>query len=339
MNNRPRLIDEATQGLSGGLQPPRVSIDGNRFTLVDPSGMQTPVPFRAEGPALDVVFIDVNPKTSKLYWGRPYQPGAISPPTCFSDNGVAPSSLAMEPQSQTCAACPHNAIGSATSPFSGKPVKACQDMRKLAVVIVGYPGAYLFTIKPGSFKNFTKYATMLKMQKMPNGGAPDLTDVVTRITFASQGVHDFAAVAWVPANMQEQIDSIWAKKAEDDFTGRLVGKDDVPATVSLPGMQQRPFPAAPVASMEQPAPAPFRPVAPPPAPPPPPQPVAPAQELFRPQAPEPVQKAPKRGRGRPSKDAPAAPPAAPEAPPWAAKAAAPTAEMMDRLDEAFKLPT
>src|SRR5262245_61518744 len=88
--NRPRLLDDATQGL-GGMLPPRVSIDGNVFTLVDPSGSSLRVPSLPEGPALDVVFIDANPKVSKIYWGKSYQPNSVTPPQCFSDNGVAPS--------------------------------------------------------------------------------------------------------------------------------------------------------------------------------------------------------------------------------------------------------
>src|SRR5262245_1712824 len=146
--NRPRLLDEATQGL-GGIMPPRVSIDSNIFTLVDPSGGTTRVPSLATGPALDVVFVNAHTKVSKVYWGRHFQPIGAAPPLCFSDNGEAPSQAALEPQSPTCSGCPHNVIGSAVSQFSGAKIKACQDFRKLAVLVRGHPGVYQFTVKPG----------------------------------------------------------------------------------------------------------------------------------------------------------------------------------------------
>jgi len=334
-----RLIDDATSGL-GGMQPPRVSIDQNKFTLIDPSGFATPVPMLPDGPALDVVFVDANPKTSKLYWGRGYQPGQQTPPLCFSDNGVAPSALAQDPQAQTCAACPHNVIGSATSPFSGAPIKACQDFKKLAVVIQNHDGCYLFTVKPGSFKNFSNYINYLRMQKMPNGGAPDLTDVVTRVRFASQGVVSFEAISLVPQDMQARIDAIWAKNEQVDATGMIVGKHDVP----MQGQLEAPAQAAPPpASPFQQAPQ----AAPPPPPPPPPA----SPFLQAAPTPAPAATASKRSVGRPRK-VPDAPPAEapPTAPPWdqsapapqnhgLAQAQAPTKEMLDRIGAAFKLST
>lgn len=276
---RPRLMDEATQGL-GGLMPPRVSIDGNRFTLIDPSGNATQVPSLPEGPALDIVFVDANPKVSKIYWGRGFQPNAAAPPLCFSDNGEAPSIAAQEPQHATCQGCPHNVIGSAVSQFSGAKIKACQDFRKLAVVVRGYPGVYQFTVKPGSFRNFQNYSNYLRMQKLPDGAAPDLADVVTRVTFASQGVMAFDAISLTPSDLQEQIVRLW----EGNATGAIVGKTDTPIAPRLGGPQPQPrpagvappppqqgglppaqpFDAGPIpASLQRPAPAPTPPPAPP----------------------------------------------------------------------------
>jgi hypothetical protein len=227
---RPRLLDEATSGL-GGNMPPRISIDSNVFTLINPSGATTLVPSLPEGPALDVVFVDANPVVSKIYWGQGYQGRAATkaPPRCFSDNGTAPSIAALDPQSPTCAPCPHNVVGSMISPFSGAKIKACQDFKKLAVIVRGYPGVYQLTIKPGSFRNFTGYKNYLLLQKLPDGGAPDLCDVITRCTFASQGVLSFEAISLLPSDMKTYRDRVW----EQSGTELIVGKTDQPIAPQL----------------------------------------------------------------------------------------------------------
>lgn len=149
---RPRLIDHAADNL-GRTMPPRLSIDMNRFTLIDSGGNQKPI----NALNLDVCFVDLNPKVSKMYFGKKYNPNDSSdPPKCWSDNGTAPSSQAIEPQNPTCMSCPHNAIGSAISEFTGAKIKACVDMKKLAFIVPGDPDnmIFLMTVKPGSFKNW-----------------------------------------------------------------------------------------------------------------------------------------------------------------------------------------
>ena len=100
-----RLLDDAA---TGNRMPPRVSIGGNRFTLIDHAGQRVEVPFMRDGPALDVVFVDRNEHMSKLLWNLEgtYNPNEVAPPMCFSDNGVGPSSMSTDPQSATCSGCP-----------------------------------------------------------------------------------------------------------------------------------------------------------------------------------------------------------------------------------------
>ena len=52
--------------------------------------------------------------------------------TILSDNGTAPSRNASNPQARTCAECPQSAWGSKVSTVSGKGVKACADIQKIA---------------------------------------------------------------------------------------------------------------------------------------------------------------------------------------------------------------
>jgi hypothetical protein len=312
-----RLLDDASTGTQ---MPPRVSINGNKFALIDPSGAVTEVPFLPDGPALDVVFVDGNEHTSKLFWGldRPYNPAEASPPLCFSDNGVAPSSQAQEPQSATCATCPHNIIGSAISQISGARIKACGDLKKLAIVAKGFQGAYLLTIKPGSFKAWTSYTNWLKLQKLPDGGRPDLSDVVTRIRFSGQGIHSFEAIELVAekSELAQQVISIWDANKANDVTGLMIGRFDQPlAGGALPAPQQQAAQAAP----------------------PPPQPA-----LFQQAAPAAVPANAKLPRGRPAAKKDERAPIAP-APPaqhglQTPQSGKPSTDISARLDNLFKLP-
>jgi len=279
----------AAAGGVGGSRPPHISIDQNRFSLVDSTGNVKALPPKimtdANGQqtaatALDVVFVMSNPVSSKLYWGgKEYNPSSIEPPVCFSDNGRAPSSLAQTPQSTTCAACPHNAIGSAVSKFSGAKIKACPDIKKLAAVVpdLGVDGIeFLMQVKPGSFKNWASMINWIKGQRLPDGQPAELYDFVIRMSFESQGVLKFEPVAWVAGNapLEQQIVNAWGKMAQLD---EMVGKTDQPFAGAIAGPQQvvtQALPPPPPAPLPPPMqqysqPAPFS--APPAAPPPPAQ--------------------------------------------------------------------
>jgi hypothetical protein len=344
MRQGKRFIDEAATGTQ---MPPRVSIESNQFTLIDPSGAAVQVPNRPEGPAIDVVFADLNQHMSKIYWGRDFKPNEANPPICFSDNGVAPSSAAQDAQSPTCAACPHNVIGSAISKISGARIKACQDFKKVAVVVRGYPGAYLFTIKPGSFKAWTAYTNFLRLQKLPDGGRPDLCDVVTRITFASQGILAFEAIEFPDEELRGRITEIWDRNQTQDVTGVMIGRYDQPAQnvlpkpagqVAPPPQQPQPVGSAqPFLSGRDPGGALF--------PPPQPQPTTMAAQP----APAPTDPKPRAARGKPKTVAPAPSqalreqiqPAQPAAPAHGMQqpTGGPPTDVAQRLNSLFNLPS
>src|SRR5882724_3649550 len=128
-----RLVSaDATADLGAGMHP-RVSIKGGRFTLIDAGGTKYPWPTLA----LPVIIVGANPKKSKVYFENGYDPDSALPPTCFSDNGVAPSINATRKMARTCAECELGAWGSDTSPLTGKATKACNDKKKLAVIVIG----------------------------------------------------------------------------------------------------------------------------------------------------------------------------------------------------------
>lgn len=176
---------DVMDGLGAGSHP-RISIKGSRFTLVDAGGTRYPWPALV----LPVVIIGANPKASKIFYASAYDPDAGEPPTCFSDNGVAPSVNAGEPQARTCAECQWFGWGSATSQMTGKKTKACSDKKKLAVVVPGDTThlAYELQVPPASLKSLNAYAGMVGSMTIPDGSRrADLSDVVTLVSFVVDG--------------------------------------------------------------------------------------------------------------------------------------------------------
>lgn len=135
---------------------------------------------------LDVIIVGTSDYVSKVY----YPPGewdedSSGPPVCASVKGDVPDPGVPEPQSKTCGMCPNNAW--ATQP-NGKRGKACQDHKRLAVLLMpkvtakllGSPltePAYL-KVPPGSLVPLKRYGDQLAHQGFPPAA------VITRISFA-----------------------------------------------------------------------------------------------------------------------------------------------------------
>jgi hypothetical protein len=365
-------------GISTG-QGPHISIKDNRFTLVDAAGNERPI----QTLFLDVCIIDANPHVSKIYYDPrvKYDPSGDNnnPPICFSDNGIGASAQAAQPQNTSCQLCPHNAWGSATSQMTGKQTKACNDVKKLAVMVPGMPDqVFMLRVPPASLKNLAKYTQTVA------GHGVDLPDVVTRLQFESQGVLKFDPVGYIDPETAQASEKLWAKG-----TDMLLGKNDRPwggqaDAQKLAYAQQQTLPPPPPA-----APAPAFVQAPPASMPPPPPgygnafPAGPAAPAMQPPAPPAPQATPRKPRQKKAEqqvdaNAPApfvqAPPntvpvpfqaasgpintdipdflrvapdnAAPPAPPAPGPAfgmhpnpPAPDAGIQSALDEAFRLPT
>lgn len=280
--NRPSrsIAEAAMSGLNTG-QPARVSIRRNTFTLVDAAGNEKGVPpLNVGGVAvmgLDVVVVDANPHLSKIYFKNKFDPSATdyAPPTCFSDNGKGASVRADEPQHTSCQVCPHNAWGSDVSVLSGRNTKACDDVKKIVVIVPGLAGGepFLLRIPPATLKIWGKYVQTVAGQVV-EGRRVDVSDLVTRITFdpQTQGVLNFQPVAWVDEPTVALIDALYTKQV----TARMVGADDLPwdgtgrepAVAPARAAGQLPPPPQPVQQQAAPAPAaqPFMPSAEPPKP-------------------------------------------------------------------------
>lgn len=228
-NSTRAIAAQALAGLSQG-SPAHISIRQNRFRLVDSGGQEKLV----ETFHIDVVIADANPHISHVFYKDAFDPASTDykPPACYSDNGVGPSEAALDPQSATCASCPHSAWGSATSNVTGKDTKACNDSKKLACLVPGLaPGlAFMLRVPPASLKNLAAYVAGLNGQ-VTGGRRVDVTDVITRLSFdaKTQGVLNFQAVNWI----DEEIFNLLEEKGPNPYP-QLTGANDVPRVAALP---------------------------------------------------------------------------------------------------------
>lgn len=291
LQNKPsRGIAATLSGNLGAGSPPFLSIMGNRFTLIDAAGEEIPVATYDPkiGPYVDCIVMDALEHTSKIYYDKAYDPAAsqYEPPACFSDNGVAPSRNASRPQARTCAECPQGAWGSNVSAVSGKGVKACSDIQKIALLVPGYDMPFLLRIPPNSRNGFRGFVNKFVGQQV------DVSDVVTRISFeqGSIGTLRFEAASYIDEATYAHREKLMAAKATDSMIGRtdLPRQDALPAPATPAGLP------APEQQVQQPAPF-----------------VPPAPAAFAPPAAaQPMQMAPQMAA-----PAPAAQPASPSEPP------------------------
>lgn len=271
--NAPNQRRAVTAAMTGGLslpQPPRISINNSSFSLIDRAGneLQCNLVDPNVGRYLDVVIVDANQNKSKIYWEEDWTgQDAPPPPACWSDNGVAPSQAAISPQATTCAICEHNEIGSKHSKKTGKPIKACQDRKKLACFVIGDPAneLYQFQVTPAALKHLAAYGKWISKHPSQSnpGQAADVSEVVTRLYFlqGEQGVIGFGSVSGISPEMNARIDDAFAR----GLTAEIVGSDDVP----ISGLLAAPQPQAQIAPPQnQFAQVPNQPALAPPARPP-----------------------------------------------------------------------
>ena len=139
-----------------GVSLPRISTRAGRFRLVE-GGVESTV-----GTNLDVIIVGVNPKVSKIFYGRAFDQSAENQkPDCFSNDGVRPHASVTSPVADSCASCPHNVLGSKILP-SGAKSKMCADQRHLAVVAAADPSkVYSLTIPVSGMRALREYFTDL----------------------------------------------------------------------------------------------------------------------------------------------------------------------------------
>lgn len=215
------LVDQMLGNLGTGT-PPYLSIEGNRFTLVDAAGAEEPVTTvdpKTGLPYVDCVIVDGLERESKIFYLNPFVKGTNKPPECWSDNGIGPSRLSSVPQHPTCGTCPNAAWGSAIS-AQGKGVPACRKYQKLALMIPGDEVTFLLRVPPNSLGNLRDY--LLKCKK--HGIA--VQHLITRISFIKEALGTLTF--WSPGYISEPMAQQSAAVMAAGQTGLLLGRGDQP---------------------------------------------------------------------------------------------------------------
>lgn len=123
-------------------------------------------------PNIEVVIVRSRENLSNNYYIKYDANTKHKAPDCWSADGQVPDQRVPEATKQNpiCEGCPQKKPGSAIT-ASGDPTKACQDVRKIAVIPIfhlldrkfdEYGGPMLYTIKPSSLKNYTEYLDRIK---------------------------------------------------------------------------------------------------------------------------------------------------------------------------------
>src|SRR6266851_2469718 len=222
----------------GSAMPPHVSIEGNRFTLIDASNNEIPVPTfdPVIGVYLDAAIIDVNAVMSRIYFASNYDKAAKGTrPDCFSDNGVGPSISASSPQASTCAACPRSEWTKVNA--NGNKVPWCTHKQKIALLIPGFDVLFMLAVPPNSHGPMREYVERCK------GNGVNMANLITRMSFISQGTLQFAPMSYIDAPTAELRQKAYVEKKTDV----LVGRNDVargPGSIGVSAPQQIAAPSA-----------------------------------------------------------------------------------------------
>lgn len=207
--------DDLISGTGGGF--PVISIKGKVFHVV--RGDERTLVEREPGePAssIEVVILRANPNLSKTYYPKGYEEGTNDKPTCYSNDGIAPGQDAAEPQSGKCATCAHNQWGSKISE-NGSKVKACSDVRRLAVAPLNQLNdPMLLRVPAASLKPLGEFGNALKKRGVKYPA------VVTKISFDYQVAHPaltFKPVAFITEEMSEVIQEVM----RSDIVTQIIG--------------------------------------------------------------------------------------------------------------------
>lgn len=206
--------DDWESGVSGGF--PVISIDGKVFHIN--RGGESTLITRPDDPdeaatSIEVVILRANKGVGRVYYVKKYEQGDAEAPDCTSSDGVAPDPDAKDPQSKTCATCPHSQWGSRITE-NGKKGKACSEVKRLAVAA---PNALddpmLLRVPPTSLKNWDALVSKLRKR----GLAP--VQIVTKVGFDPSVSHQlltFKPMGFVhPDQVNEIVEARDSKVVQD----------------------------------------------------------------------------------------------------------------------------
>lgn len=162
-------------------QMPTISIKGKVFRRRVPGQDDQALPMGADLPVIILAADPPGRLTAKKFYVKSFDDDKPEAPDCASSNGVVPDVGVPNRQSDTCAACPKNAWGSAVDNQTGeaRKGKACADLKNLLIVpSAGIAGSiYRLTVPPTSLSNLSDYGRVLAKNKIP------MSAVVTKVNF------------------------------------------------------------------------------------------------------------------------------------------------------------
>lgn len=224
------LAQAMASGIGGGEMFPRISIKGSRFRIKD-GDVETVL----ESTALDVIIVGVNPKLSKTYYAKAWDPSAeASAPDCYSLDGIKPNSDCDAPQNDICATCEWNQFGSAHTP-TGVAIKKCADKKRLAVVAADDASGpvYLLEVTASALKGLNAYQKELTMR----GFGPEI--VRTRVSFdtdASYPKLKFGFGGFLDEAAMESTEELFGSNKVKEITGEATASTpaQIPVAKSAP---------------------------------------------------------------------------------------------------------
>ena len=215
---------------------PSINVGGGKFHIKDEGKLETLMnPPAAPGqPALPMMLLEVvvvggAEKLNKLYYKDKYVEGSDEPPTCSSSNGVTPDSHIAVPQNNVCATCPQNQWGSKVSEISQKDIKACDDIKQLAVIPasdLNYKALGL-AITKGSLTDWGKFVAALTARNFP------LKELVVNLTFDQTVNYPKLKFSFNRFLTDEEAAKVKERAAGDDVKAIISARSQVP-TLTAP---------------------------------------------------------------------------------------------------------
>lgn len=100
---------------------------------------------------LNVIIVNAARGVSRIYYAGKYDPAAIVPPTCVSNDGVHADTKDEGRQSDSCATCAQNIAGSGNGNS-----RACRYTRKVAIILENDPTGDVYQLQLPSTSIFGK---------------------------------------------------------------------------------------------------------------------------------------------------------------------------------------
>lgn len=203
----------------------RARISGAETPFIDPNTRQ-PIAY------LDVVMVNASRTLAKSYYIKGFTDGDMNAPDCWSLDSIRPDPSVANKVNPICTTCPMNAFGSRITE-GGKQAKACQDARRVAVVMPHQlqdqsPMVLMLRVPQSSLKNLKAYAQLLERHGFEPGGC------VTRMAFDYQEAFPKLLFNFVAPLNDAQYQRVVEMAEGDLVTGMLSAPDFENAASTAP---------------------------------------------------------------------------------------------------------